>query len=184
MVTMDISSLYTSIPNQAGLRAVEFFLPESKQYHIPSAYILECLEFVLENNEDSVYKQIRGTVMGSSAAPTFANLFVGYLEYQHYTSDMYIWEGDTIILSKFVKYLNSIFPGIVFNPEISDHALPFVDVLVSIRNAQFTTSVYTKPTDKNTILHYSSAHPTHMRNNLPVSQFLICIMYMLRSASS
>lgn len=37
------------------------------------------------------------------------------------------------------------------------------------------TAVYSKPTDRNTILHYDRSHPTHLHNNLPISQFL-CVM--------
>lgn len=67
-----------------GLKAVEHFMISNRLTNVPSCFLLTCLEFVLSNNfflfESKVYKQIRGTAMGSSATPSFANLFVGYIE--------------------------------------------------------------------------------------------------------
>lgn len=36
-----------------------------------------------------------------------------------------------------------------------------------------STSLYTKPTDRNTLLHAASFHPTSLKRNLPLSQ-LVC----------
>lgn len=83
--------------------------------------------------------------MGSAMAPSFANLFVGYLEEQHvyvsshyhehiiiwfrYIDDVFvIWAGDYHSFDAFVIYLNNLFPGIIFNPVISDTTISFLDV--------------------------------------------------------
>ncbi|KAM5180682.1 SPOC domain-containing protein 1 [Mantella aurantiaca] len=72
LVTIDISYLYTSIPNTARLQA-DFFLHRQAYIGPPQEYIID---FVLFNNcfrfENIVFIQTKGTVMGSSAVPTFA----------------------------------------------------------------------------------------------------------------
>lgn len=60
-----------------------------------------------------------------------------------YIDDIFvIWEGDTIILQEFVSFLNAIFPGIVFNPKVSTQSLSFLDVMVSIKDSRFVTTVF------------------------------------------
>lgn len=127
--------------------------------------------------------------MESSAAPSFANLFVGYLEEQHiypsplfnkyvkkwmrYIDDIFlIWSGSEDDFTVFVGFLNSIFPGIVFKPEFSRDRISFLDVLITNTHGTVTTSLYTKPTVRNTLLHFHSAHPAHLHKNLLISQFV------------
>lgn len=192
LATMDISSLYTSIPNMAGLEAVRHFLSTADGLNLPVEFLIECLHFVLDNNffafEGKKYSQIRGTAMGSSAAPSFANLFVGYMEecniftataysshvkcWFRFIDDVFlIWDGDELGFFNFVEYLNGIFLGIVFNPEISAQSITYLDVKIVNTHGSLNTTLFTKPTDRNTLLHYQSAHPKHLLNSLPISQF-------------
>lgn len=193
LVTMDISSLYTNIPNEAGCEAVRHFLTTTP-VEIPSEYLLLGLDIVLNNNifkfEKQYYQQIMGTAMGSAVAPSFANLFIGYLEERFiYTSELFktcvcrwwryiddvmvIWKGGEDMFNKFVIELNGIYSTIKFNPEHSHVSIPFLDVLIKVdEKGNLTTSLYNKPTDRNTILRYDSAHPRHLTDNLPISQFL------------
>ncbi|KAM9316187.1 phospholipase B1, membrane-associated [Gastrophryne carolinensis] len=134
---MDISSLYTNIPNMEGVQAVRYFLTK-KPPNIPTEYITRGLEMVLTNNffkfETGHFQQIAGTAMGSAVAPAFANLFMGWLEEDHVT---------------------------------------FLDVaLDKDREGHIKTGLFTKPTDRNALLRYESAHPRHLIDNLPISQFL------------
>ncbi|XP_068099729.1 uncharacterized protein [Hyperolius riggenbachi] len=193
LCTMDISSLYTSIPNSEGLKAVKHFLSKKEEKLLPAEFILAGLELILTENcfrfERDWFRQCRGTAMGSSAAPAFANLFVGYLEetrvvgspmylahvvlWTRYIDDVFVlWRGTSDELKVFIGFLNSLFEGIVFNPEVSETNVPFLDVMVTRKDGRLNTSVYRKPTDRNTLLHYDSAHPKHLISSLPISQFL------------
>ena len=77
--TMDISSLYTVIPNSEGLQALRYFFDQCTVKE-PSSEMLLCLaELVLTLNcfsfAGNYYKQINGVAMGTKMGPSYANLF-------------------------------------------------------------------------------------------------------------
>ncbi len=47
----------------------------------------------------------------------------------------------------------------------------FLDVLVLRTASGIETTLYRKPTDRNTILHGQSYHPVSLKRSLPISQF-------------
>ncbi|XP_015780212.1 PREDICTED: uncharacterized protein LOC107358094 [Acropora digitifera] len=86
--TMDISSLYTVIPNSEGLLALKYFL-DQRTVKGPRSETLLCLaELVLTLNcfsfAGNYYKHINGVAMGTKMGPRYANHFVGYVEHQFF----------------------------------------------------------------------------------------------------
>ena len=87
LYSYDVTSLYTSIPHNLGLDAIKYWV-ERRRDLIPERFtkdfILESAKFVLENNnfcfDNDMYKQVKGTAMGTKFAPAYACLTVGYLE--------------------------------------------------------------------------------------------------------
>lgn len=79
MVSIDVESLYTSIPRSIGIHAVEQFLelscPESEPQN---EFLVELLDFTLSNNVFQFltfcYHQIRCTSLGAAWAPAYACL--------------------------------------------------------------------------------------------------------------
>ncbi|CAH2222342.1 Hypothetical predicted protein [Pelobates cultripes] len=55
---------------------------------------------------------------------------------------------------------------------IDDKSVQFLDVEILIINHKLEYKHFTKPTDCNTILHFESFHPRHLKESLPYSQFL------------
>lgn len=47
--------------------------------------------------------------------------------------------------------------------EHSAQEISFLDTKIRIQNHLISTTLYTKPTDKNSILHATSAHPTSLK---------------------
>lgn len=80
--TADVNSLYPSIPIKAGIAAVRMFL----QLHCKITdqnrvnTICSLLKLILENNyfkaNRKLYKQIKGTAMGTPCAVVFANIYM------------------------------------------------------------------------------------------------------------
>jgi len=86
IVTLDVGSLYTNIPNDEGIQAVNTFLKENRNEneYPKNSYLSKLLELVLTKNNfefnDKHYLQVGGTAMGTRVAPSFANLFMAYFE--------------------------------------------------------------------------------------------------------
>ena len=54
----------------------------------------------------------------------------------------------------------------------STDQLPFLDILISLKDGFLKTDIHTKPTDSHAYFPNSSCHPHHVVNNIPYSQFL------------
>lgn len=193
-LSLDVSSLYTSIPHEGGLRAVEYFLSEA-DYMNPnqSKFICHCTKFALERNyfsfQGKFYRQIAGTAMGAHFAPCYANLFMGYLEksciwqhnpfakhlvyYGRYIDDiLIIWDGPPDITDKFVSYCNNNMFGIQFTHVLDAHSLVFLDLeLGSDGDGNITSKTHFKETAGNSYLHQRSCHHPKWKDNIPYSQF-------------
>ena len=84
LATLDVSSLYTNIDTDNGLAIIEEELTKTGQTQ-PSAKTLTCLlEKVLKLNnftfDNHNFIQVKGTAMGTRAAPNFANVYMGRFE--------------------------------------------------------------------------------------------------------
>ena len=125
--------------------------------------------------------------MGTRMGPSYANLFVGYIEeliFTQYTDPKPDFFGryiDDCIgiasctrseLDSFIFFVNSFHPSLQFTWEISDTSVAFLDISVSISGNRLSTSVHYKPTDSHSYLSYSSSHPKHTLDSIPYSQFL------------
>ena len=196
LCTLDVTSLYTNIPNEEGRRAMAYWLSRYRpQKTIPNLQpsnpsLLTLLRMVLELNNFQFngqnYLQIGGTAMGTRVAPTFANLFMGYFEEKHvytykvqptlwvrFIDDIFlVWPHGMEELKSFITYLNLVHDTIKFTATMSFDKIPFLDTLVMIDDNIIHTDLYTKPTDANNFLHFDSAHPKHCKKGIPFGQFL------------
>ena len=80
LVTIDVSALYTNIPQEEGLQCVREALYTRKEPQVPSEYISRLLEVVLKHNifefNSEFFLQLIGTAMGARPAPSYANIFM------------------------------------------------------------------------------------------------------------
>ena len=101
VVTFDKKSLYTSIPHSYGLEAISFWIekhPDSLHSRFPKGFVLETIKIILENNNctfnDGFYRQISGTTMGTTFAPTYATLTMEYFEVHFYSICKLKWRKE------------------------------------------------------------------------------------------
>lgn len=165
LASLDVESLYTNILHDLGLQAVKYFLSTSSIYfRTHDDLVITLLNFVLTKNDflfdDKIYHQQRGTAMGTTCAPTFANLFLGwwgkYLVFSEdlvsftshvtfwgrYIDDILIlWDGDRSLFLDFVAALNDNNIGMHFTSEIHKKSINFLDLTITIQD---DGSVHTK----------------------------------------
>ena len=193
MGTLDVTALYTNIPNKEGIECIEEILKkERNSLEKPSnESLIRLLELVLRRNNfkfnGTQYLQIGGTAMGTRVAPTYANLFMRSLEtkilneseykptvwYRYIDDIFFIWEHGEDKLLIWLDYLNKYHSTIKFTVEYSKDEISFLDTKVKKSDSgSLYTDLYIKPTDTNSYLKYDSAHPPKCKDSLPYSQML------------
>ena len=123
--------------------------------------LLKCSSGLFLYN-DVWYEQTDGVAMGSPLGPSFANMFMADLEQKHF-EDMvkpsffpnvyYRYVDDTFCLfnteddaTQFLELVNSLHPNLNFTVEVGSKTMPFLDVLVELKDGKFLTSLYRKET--------------------------------------
>ncbi|CAJ0945056.1 unnamed protein product, partial [Ranitomeya imitator] len=193
LVTFDVKDLYTSIPHIEGIKSVRTLLTSSKMDPVQINLCCDLLSIILTKNfflfEDQFFLQTRGTAMGSNAAPPYANCYMADYEesaiytnclfkthalmWKRYIDDIFcIWDGPEETLKTFFLFLKTSWPGLDFTITYNQKEVNFLDTLVCKNDqGELSTDLFTKPTDRNSLLHYHSFHPTRMKNAIPKSQF-------------
>eukprot|EP00061_Rhincodon_typus_P000455 g11778.t1 len=80
----DVQSLYICIPNTDGLKALRFFLTRRPDQSLSTDTLIHLAELVLTLNNfpsnSSHFLQTKVVAMGTCIGPSYACLFVGYVE--------------------------------------------------------------------------------------------------------
>ena len=189
LVTMDVRSLYTYIPNKEGIEAVEKTL---KRKNIGTRIISTFLRLVLTLNNfvfnSQNYLQIKGCAMGTKCAPSYTNIFMGMFEeryicpliekisnfYVRFIYDIFlIWTGTTDQLMKFKQQINEVHPSIKFDFNFSNKEINFLGTVVyKTQSGKLETKLYRKESDRQAYLHRKSEHPESLKRSIPFSQAL------------
>ena len=129
--------------------------------------------------------------MGTRVAPTFANLFMGSLEHfilnvsgnrlvsriyktfwKRFIDDIFLlWSGTESEFEEFMVFLNSCHSNIKFTAtyDFKTKSVPFLDVLVTVKEGEIITDLYRKPSSTVQYLLPTSCHPGHITRNIPYS---------------
>ena len=188
LATWDVKSLYTNIPKEGGLEGCRHFLSTSGRSTIVIEVILKFIGLILNCNifrfGSEFYLQKSGTAMGTKMAPSYANLFMGYVEQDllarsekkplvwfRYIDDIFfVWTHGKEAHDEFLQFCNNNEHGLIFEvtPEsVSTSSVPFLDIRTILQNNKLQTDLYVKPTDKAQYLNFKSSHPYHQKASLP-----------------
>ncbi|GAB1608578.1 uncharacterized protein LOC115215981, partial [Argonauta hians] len=87
LVTFDVINLYGNVPHQLAIEAISHWIshyPNTLPNRFSASFILSSTKYILDNNyfafDNKYYKQTSGIAMGTKAAPSIANLVMGYIE--------------------------------------------------------------------------------------------------------
>jgi hypothetical protein len=223
LCTFDVKDLYTNIDHTLATKAITHWMTEypnlthravckllmdadeNCKLFIPDTnylvnIIARAVRLILDNNiflfDGKYYQQIKGIAMGSSFAPTIANLTIGYLEIRLYKKvrkvlgkevELYVrkhwyryiddcqllWPFGIERLNKFTHILQTLAKGIIFVREIDKVKLPFLNIMLKINIDKLEFDMYYKPTNTFAYLHFHSAHPRHIKRRIP---YVLAIM--------
>ena len=194
LITIDVKSLYTNIPNDEGIQAcIDMFKKHNKTTTELEQSIFEVLTHILKNNSFSFnnehYSQIHGTAMGSPMAPTYANIFMAMLEQKllkeapeglipiewiRFIDDIFaIWTHGLDKLQTFLSHINRSHPTIKFEYTFSTQSVNFLDTTIYINSTgKLESDLYIRPTDRTLLLHQTSFHPQSCKDAIIYSQAL------------
>jgi hypothetical protein len=185
LVTVDVESLYPSIPQTECLKIVYEQMLERRHLIIVNPnLIIQLLHMNVNYNyfhfADLCFQQIQGTAMGAAFSPTIANIFMSIMlqnflnTQQHqplllvrYIDDIFIIWPERSTLNQFLTELNQYHPNIKFTHNISDSCVDYLDLTI-YKGPDFHTSnqldlkTYQKPQNLYQYLEFTSAHPKNV----------------------
>jgi len=196
-ITMDVTDLYTMIPQEGGITAIKRLIEASglKQIDgVKKEILLALARFVMTNNyfylDGSYYKQIRGGAMGSPLTLTIANAYMYFVErpiskwanrtcslYYRYIDDLFIMSNvHADILKGLVHFWNKLDINIELTESIG-HTAEYLDVKLENRGGNLVSEVFHKPSHEPYFLPCTSIHPQHIKRNIPFGALVRAIRY-------
>ena len=134
------------------LHLYQFWAKDTLFYGI--CYLTElclcCTYFIFQGQ---IFKQLKGTAIGSPLPPVVANIFMEDFETMALMTVDYqptIWKRDTFMiwphgrekLEYFLQHTNTLHKDITFTVEVEDHKIAFLDVQITRNNNTLETLVY------------------------------------------
>lgn len=186
LVTADIASLYTNIDTTIGIQCIREFLEECKLNFGCIGFIIELLLIVMKNNymhyNGKIYKQINGTAMGTSCAPTYANIIVYMLErkiiskfsltiyvYFRYLDDIFLYI-NSLQYERIKKEFNCLNSKLKYEFVCDNYSIPYLDIVIYKGKRfettnRFDTKVYQKKLNLYLYIPYHSFHTMNMKKS-------------------
>ena len=191
MVSFDVKSLFTNVPTNAALAAInetvqqvdEEKLPLPKQDYLQALHL--CVNFNVFEFQGNEFQQQAGLAMGSPLSPVLACLYMETLEKRHYqgiigrhntwlryVDDVLVITNKRTVLTHVLHKLNEVEKSIQFTMEQEDDSkLPFLDTLIIRTNSGPRFKVYRKKTNKDDFLHFFSAHSKRTKSGVALGFF-------------
>ena len=188
LVSFDVTSLFTNVPLHETIDIIlkrvyghDSVLQPPFEKDIFKKMLLKCSSGLFLYN-DVWYEQTDGVAMGSPLGPSFANMFMADLEQKHF-EDMvkpsffptvyYRYVDDTFCLfnteddaTQFLELVNSLHPNLNFTVEVGSKTMPFLDVLVELKDGKFLTSLYRKETHTGVFMNFNATAPFAWKRGL------------------
>ena len=183
LVSMDVTSLYTNIPQEEGItlvcNAYENF--HANNPPIATNFLREMLSLIRKENSFQFngkdYLQTHGTTMGIKRAVAFANIFMASIEkevltqsvnkpltWKRFIDDVFCsWDTNKEEIEHFIEQANSYHPTTKFTAEVSQLETTFLDTTVYKgerfeKESILEVRTHYKPTETSQYTNYNSCH--------------------------
>eukprot|EP00061_Rhincodon_typus_P013015 g39114.t1 len=147
-------------------------------FQFPDA-ILQLIHFTLNHDViifDNIFVQTHRTAMGTKFAPQYANSFMHNFKqdfsaaqdllptrYIRYIDDIFfLWTHREESLKQLHCDIDKFHPTIGLTMDYTSESVSFLNTCISTRDGHLSTSLYRKPMDNFTMLHFSSFHPNYV----------------------
>ena len=189
LVSFDVKSLFTNVSLQDTLVFLKEALPPSIN-GIKKTQILKLIELCFSNNKFSfngdTYQQCFGVSMGNALSPIIANLYMEFYEtkilstvlpshvlWLRYIDDVLCALPMDLDPDFLLNKINILNQNIQFTLEIEKEcSIPFLDLRLHRLGTTIKFSVYRKPTNCGSYLHYFSHHELKVKKSVFTSFFL------------
>ena len=192
MVSFDVKALFTNVPIDGAMTAVSRVLHNVDEESLPVPkedfikLISLCVSFNKFKFDSKEYEQISGLAMGSPLSAVLACLYMEVMEEDHYrrilgdggtwmryVDDVLTFVPQETDLPRLLQELNDVNAAIQFTiEEETNGQLPFLDTLIMKSGEGLKFTVYRKPTNKNDMIHYFSAHDNRVKSGTVLGFFL------------
>ncbi|EYC29522.1 hypothetical protein Y032_0006g3016 [Ancylostoma ceylanicum] len=190
MESFDVNALYTNVSNDSAMQAIFELLSEHvgtinlHGFSISQLMLLlkACLNCNVFRWYGRYFAQVRGLAMGQRLAPTLAIAFMAKIElptlscrpllYCRYIDDCFVICATQADMDKCFQLMNEQSEHIkLTRDKPTDGWLSFLNVQVRITKGVYWTKWYRKPSNKNILVHFLSAHPSHMKRAVVTNMF-------------
>lgn len=189
MISFDVTSLFTKVPVDDLLNFLKEEL-DNMNLPLPTSTVIDLIKLCIKNCkfvfDDKFYSQKFGMAMGNPLSPLLSNFYMEFFEskilknilpanvvWYRYVDDIFCIWPENKNLDNFLILLNNLVPSIKFTIEIEQNfSLPFLDVIVHRQSNNFKFSIYRKPTNVCSYVHYYSAHHDKVKRSVFSSMFL------------
>ena len=118
-------------------------------------------EIFMSNMED--------TILNPNKNETFFNSIKFW---RRYVDDiLVIWSGSDRQIQLFINYLNNLHKNIHFTSEIGNGTLAFLDFQITLTGNKLEYKIFRKPTFTDTVIPFTSNHPTNNKLSAFYSMF-------------
>jgi len=182
LFTADATSMYTNIDTATGIQAFKNLFDKYTEVistNFPKEFFLQTLEIVMGYNifsfGDTYWQQLKGTAMGTPAAPLYSILTYGYFEntrilntyhrnliyYKRYIDNIFgIWVDSPETTWEDFKQTLDQFGQLRWNLEDRTTSTNFLDLHINIVQDQIQTKTFQKELNLYLYIPPTSAHPS------------------------
>jgi len=182
LASLDITNLYSNIPVKetrtilANIMTQNPIDPHTKQELLKWYDVITMQNYFAHKGKTVIQQD--GLAMGAPSLGLIAEIFLQHIEHSHlahlthkhkiinycrYVDDiLLIFNSSHTDIQKILADFNSLHHKLQFTAETEkDHALNYLDISIHRTPTNLRTAIYRKPTFTDTIITFTSNHPTH-----------------------